>query len=358
MDIELKTDKTNILEVKNMTVSFATARGYIQAVRQLSFAVGQNEILAIVGESGSGKSVSNLALMGLLAANSQINVDEVILDGKSLNVGNSSETQAICGSLVSMIFQDPMTSLNPCFTIGFQLMETFKRHGLPGNTENTRKNRKKEAIELLKKVGIAEPEKRLKAYPHQLSGGMCQRAMIAMAIACRPKLLIADEPTTALDVTIQAQILELLAKMREMNNMSMILITHDMGVAYQYADRIMVMYAGEAVEIGSTEDIVHKPQHPYTEGLLSSIPGITSTSDQIKSHLPSIPGVVPDLIERPDGCQLHPRCKYAKDECRQKTPELLNRSSRSVKCHYPITYNGSQNIKKEVASLQGADNDK
>ncbi|MEZ4846669.1 MAG: ABC transporter ATP-binding protein [Bdellovibrionota bacterium] len=256
----------NILEVKNLSVGFKTRHGLVHAVKDVSFEVHQGETLGIVGESGSGKSVSSLAVMGLLPSNAMVEASSLSLGRTDLLKASEKHMRMLRGGEMGMIFQDPMTSLNPSFTIGYQLMEALRYH----QESLDKKQRHAKAIELLDHVGITSPEARMKAYPHQLSGGMCQRVMIAMAIAGKPQLLIADEPTTALDVTIQAQILNLLDRLRVEDKMSMILITHDIGVVAQHSDRMMVMYAGQVVETGKTTDVIQKPSHPYTQSLLDA----------------------------------------------------------------------------------------
>lgn len=321
----------NILDIKNLSVSFQTPRGVVNAVQDLSLTIKPSETLGIVGESGSGKSVSSLAIMGLLPPNATVSADKIQFLDYNLQKISESQKQDIRGRDIAMIFQDPMTSLNPAFTVGFQIMETLKIH----QKELSKKDRRDKAVELLKSVGIASPETRLNSYPHQLSGGMSQRMMIAMALACKPKLLIADEPTTALDVTIQAQILQLLDKISHEEHMSMILITHNIGIVAEYSDRVLVMYAGQGVEEGSTESVIENPRHPYTKALLDSLPG-HHTHIKHREHLFSIRGMVPDLIHRPMGCQLHPRCSYVRDNCKIAMPRLETRIDRNVRCFYPI----------------------
>jgi oligopeptide/dipeptide ABC transporter ATP-binding protein len=322
----------NIVEVKNLSVQFQTQRGLISAVQNLSFDIRQGETFGIVGESGSGKSVASLALMGLLPSNTIVQADKMQFMRDDLLTISEKHRQNLRGGEMGMIFQDPMTSLNPSFTVGFQLMEVLQIH----QPEFNKKQRYNRSVALLKDVGIAFPEARMKAYPHQLSGGMCQRVMIAMAIACQPELLIADEPTTALDVTIQAQILDLLDKLQQERKMSMILITHNIGVVAQHTDRLMVMYAGQAVEIGNTKDVIERPSHPYTKALLDSLPA-NHTESEHRTKLTSIPGMVPDLSNRPSGCQMHPRCAFVQDRCRVETPEIeLSDEERTVRCFYPL----------------------
>ena len=333
-----------LLDVEDMTVSFPAKRGALQAARNLSFHLAAGESLGIVGESGCGKSVTGLALMGLLPDTASLTAGRMEFDGTDLLALSERERELIRGKDVSMIFQDPMHALNPCFTLGFQIEEVFEAH-VPGTSKRERRER---ALALLDQVGIPAPRARIDCFPHELSGGMCQRAMIAMAIACKPKLLIADEPTTALDVTIQNQIMDLLTGLQERHRMAMILISHDLGVVAQNADRIQVMYAGEIVETAATERVLHGPAHPYTRGLLDSLPGADGTG--LRARLPSIPGIVPDLRERPGGCQFHPRCAHAKREprdCAAAAPALGRRGSagggrgdaagdRLVRCHYPL----------------------
>jgi oligopeptide/dipeptide ABC transporter ATP-binding protein len=313
----------NLLDIKNLNIYFKSDKSLepIHAVRDLSFSIDHGEMLGVVGESGSGKSITNLAIMGILAENSIVTADEINFNHKSLKNLSDTDWRKIRGREISMIFQDPMTALNPFLSVEYQLTETILTHQDISKLEC--KNR---AIELLTQVGITSPKERLKAYPFELSGGMAQRVMIAMAISSNPKLLIADEPTTALDVTIQKQILVLLKSLQEKNNMSVILVTHDLGLVAEYSDRIQVMYAGEMVETGKTKQIINAPTHPYTFGLLNSRPGLNS--GQPKSHLPSIAGIVPAFHERPIGCQFHPRCPYVKEDC--KKSEFKN------PCLYPL----------------------
>ena len=316
------------LQVRNLRISFRTTNGKVQAVRGIDFDLAKGETLAIVGESGSGKSVTSKAILGIQANNAVTESGEIIYDGKDLLKISEEEFHKIRGDKIAMIFQDPMTSLNPCYTVGFQIMEAIKVH--QGGNKKTRRQR---AIDLLNQVGIPDPASRLDVYPHQLSGGMSQRVMIAMAIACRPKLLIADEPTTALDVTIQAQIIELLLELQQKENMALVLITHDLALVAEAAHKIIVMYAGQVVETGSSHDIFRAPRHPYTQALLRALPEFA----QDKARLASLPGVVPGKYDRPQGCLLNPRCPYATDKCRAEEPELnLLADGRQSKCHYPL----------------------
>ncbi|MFT5113106.1 MAG: dipeptide transport system ATP-binding protein [Parasphingorhabdus sp.] len=315
-----------LLEVENLTVEFATAGGAFRAVDRVSFSVNENDVLAIVGESGSGKSVAVLAMMGLLPWTASVTADRLNFSGIDLLTINKRERRKIIGNEISMIFQEPMSSLNPCFTVGFQLGEAIKSH-----LSLSKKERRDRAIELLELVGIPAPEKRLNAFPHQLSGGMNQRVMIAMAIACNPRLLIADEPTTALDVTIQAQILELLLKLQQQTGMALVLITHDMGVVAETAQRVAVQYAGQKVEEQPVEALFNRPGHPYTAALLAALP--ERATGRV---LPSIPGVVPGQYDRPEGCLFSPRCSYAQELCITTAPPLQNAENGNIACHFPL----------------------
>jgi dipeptide transport system ATP-binding protein len=315
-----------LLEIENLTVEFATSSGAFRAVDGVSLAVDPREVLAIVGESGSGKSVSMLAVMGLLPPIARVTADRLRFDGTDLLTLTARQRRAMMGAKISMIFQDPMSSLNPCFTIGFQLTEVLKIH-----TGLGRAARRARALELLDHVGISSAETRLGAYPHQMSGGMNQRVMIAMAIACNPKLLIADEPTTALDVTIQAQILDLLLRLRQETGMAMILVTHDMGVVAETAQRVSVHYAGQKVEEQPVLDLFTDPHHPYTSALLAALPERAEPGD-----LPAIPGVVPGFFDRPNGCLFSPRCRYATERCVTVQPVKASKAEGEALCHYPL----------------------
>lgn len=316
----------SLLEIKNLSVAFRTAGGLFTAVDKVSLNINAGDVVSIVGESGSGKSVSMLALMGLLPWTAQVTADTLKFDGKDLLTINKKERRTIIGKEISMIFQEPMTSLNPCFTVGFQIKEALRTHLKMGAKE-----RQERAIDLMDLVGIPEPAKRLKAFPHQMSGGMNQRVMIAIAIACNPRLLIADEPTTALDVTIQAQILELLLRLQEENKMALVLITHDMGVVAETAKRVVVQYAGQQVEKQECCNLFSNPHHPYTEALLSALPERATTK-----KLPSIAGVVPGQFDKPKGCLFSPRCNFTTEKCVQERPgESVEEFGRSL-CHYPL----------------------
>ena len=321
-----------LLDVKELSVHFGDKNTPFKAVDRISYQVAQGEVLGIVGESGSGKSVSSLAIMGLIDHPGRVSAESLQFENTNLLTLESKAKRQLIGADVAMIFQDPMTSLNPAYTVGFQIMEALKTH--EGGTKKERKDR---TLELLRLVGIPDPESRIDVYPHQLSGGMSQRVMIAMAIACRPKLLIADEPTTALDVTIQAQIMELLLELQKKECMSLILITHDLALVAEAADRIIVMYAGQIVEEGSAKDIFREPKHPYTQALLRSLPEFAEG----KSRLESLQGVVPGKYDRPTGCLLNPRCPYATEYCRQVEPQLHHIGSRKVKCHTPLNEQGN-----------------
>ena len=321
-----------LLDVKELSVHFGDKNTPFKAVDRISYQVAQGEVLGIVGESGSGKSVSSLAIMGLIDHPGRVSAESLQFENTNLLTLASKAKRQLIGADVAMIFQDPMTSLNPAYTVGFQIMEALKTH--EGGTKKARKDR---TLELLRLVGIPDPESRIDVYPHQLSGGISQRVMIAMAIACRPKLLIADEPTTALDVTIQAQIMELLLELQKKECMSLILITHDLALVAEAADRIIVMYAGQIVEEGTTKDIFREPKHPYTQALLRSLPEFAEG----KSRLESLQGVVPGKYDRPTGCLLNPRCPYATEYCRQVEPKLHHIGSRKVKCHTPLNEQGN-----------------
>jgi dipeptide transport system ATP-binding protein len=316
-----------LLEIQNLTVEFPTIHGPFKAVDGIDLVVEQGEFVGIVGESGSGKSVSMLAVMGLLPWTARITADHLTFDGKNILGLSGSERRAITGKDMAMIFQEPMTSLNPCFTVGFQLTEAIQVH-----EGGARAERRRRAVELLRKVGIPSAESRLRAFPHQLSGGMNQRVMIAMAIACNPRLLIADEPTTALDVTIQAQILDLLVDLQRERGMALILITHDMGVVAETAQRVIVQYAGQQVEAQKVEGLFADPMHPYTHALLNALPERATAR-----KLPTIPGVVPGAGDRPSGCQFHPRCPNATDHCVRVEPPFDRGPRGLVRCHYPLT---------------------
>ena len=315
-----------LLEIRNLAVEFQTHRGPFRAVDGLDVTLEPGELLGVVGESGSGKSVTMLAVMGLIAWPGKVTADVMRFNGIDLLSLSDRARRQIVGKDIAMIFQEPMTSLNPSFTVGYQIMETLAVH-----EGGSRGERRRRTVELLEQVGIPAAASRLGSFPHQLSGGMCQRVMIAMAIACNPKLLIADEPTTALDVTIQAQILDLLVSLSRDRNMGLVLITHDMGVVAETAQRVMVMYASQQVEEQTAERLFEQPRHPYTAALLEALPE--------RAHgkkLNTIPGVVPGIADRPTGCVLNPRCGFVQERCRIERPALETKLGARVRCHFPI----------------------
>jgi oligopeptide/dipeptide ABC transporter ATP-binding protein len=305
----------SLLEVRGLTTAFATERGEINAVEDINFNLNEGEILGIVGESGSGKSVTALTIMGLLPRPpARIVAGRIKFAGQELTALSEPRMERIRGSGISMVFQEPMTSMNPVFTIGEQIMETVRAHERASAAEQ-----RKRAIDMLDLVGIPSASRRLGDYPHQLSGGQRQRVMIAMALACRPKVLIADEPTTALDVTIQAQVLDLLMDLRDEFGMAIVIITHNMGVIAETADRVLVMYAGRIVEQAPVTTLFEHPAHPYTRGLLECVP----TLEQDRPRLVAIPGSLPEPGRRPPGCRFAPRCRHRIDACRDGIPPLL-----------------------------------
>lgn len=304
--------KNYLLELKDLKVSFFTNSGEVQAVRGVSFHLSQGEVLGVVGESGSGKSVTSMSILRLLKSTGQIVGGEIKYKGQNLIDRSEKEMMKIRGNEIAMIFQDPMTSLNPVFTVGYQISQVIQRH-----QKVNKRIAKEKAIEILRLVGIPSPEDRYNNYPHEFSGGMRQRAMIAMALCCEPDLLIADEPTTALDVTIQAQILKLMKELKSKINTSIILITHDLGVVADACSRVVVMYGGLVMEEGEVDDIFYNPQHPYTRGLLESLPKIANGQ---KQKLIPIAGSPPDLSKPAKGCPFANRCPYVKDICREKQP--------------------------------------
>ncbi|MGI1659204.1 MAG: ABC transporter ATP-binding protein [Desulfitobacterium sp.] len=313
-----------LLEVKNLKTEFKLKRGTVRAVDDISFSVDKGEILAIVGESGSGKSVTSLSVMGLLQKPGRIADGEIVFEGQNLAQMSQKELRDIRGNKISMIFQEPMTSLNPVWRIKDQIMESLMIH-----KNMDKKQALTRAIELLDMVGIPSAAERANDYPHQMSGGMRQRVMIAMALSCEPQLLIADEPTTALDVTIQAQILDLLYHMREKFNMAVLLITHDLGVVSEAADRVIVMYCGKIVEEADVKSLFKNPLHPYTVGLLNSIPQIDDDSDE---RLYMIKGMVPNPLNMPSGCSFSDRCDRSMERCTKEMPELREVDGHKVRC--------------------------
>lgn len=326
----------SLLEVRGLKTVFHASNGILPAVNQISFNIRPGEILGVVGESGCGKSVTALSILRLISPPGQISSGEILFDGVDLLKLSEKEMQRIRGSKIAMIFQEPMTSLNPVLSVGDQVGETLRIH-----KRFSRKQARIAAIDLLKAVKIADPEKRVDEYPHQLSGGMRQRVMIAMAIACRPALLIADEPTTALDVTIQAQILELLQSLRAEFGLSMLLITHALGVVAEVADRVIVMYTGKIVEEATTSELFANPQHPYTVGLLNSIPRMVLQGEK-HSRLKTIDGSVPGLMHLPPGCTFYDRCNLRMDQCKASFPaEVWLSEEHRVACYASANPGGS-----------------
>ncbi len=317
---------SRLLEVKNLTTNFHIGVGCVQAVRNVSFHLDAGESLGIVGESGSGKSVTMMSIMGLLPDYADISADSIFFNGREMTQMSLADFRKVRGNEIGMIFQDPMTSLNPLYTVENQITEPLRIHkGMD------KKQAREAALELLRRVEIPNPEQRLKQYPHELSGGMRQRVMIAAAIACHPQLVIADEPTTALDVTIQAQVLELLGSLKKDSNASIIMITHDLGVIASMCSRILVMYGGLICEQGTVREIFYEPKHPYTWGLLRSIPKMSERGDE---KLVPINGTPPDMISPPKGCPFAPRCPYAMPVCRQYlAPETVLGDTHRVSCH-------------------------
>ncbi|WP_125141397.1 ABC transporter ATP-binding protein [Clostridium transplantifaecale] len=312
-----------LLEVKNLKTSFFTHVGEVKAIRDISFSVRKGEAVGIVGESGSGKSVTSLSIMQLQHPG-RIMGGEILFHGEDLLKKNKKEIRKMRSSKIAMIFQDPMTSLNALITIGSQISEAVLEH-----EKLSKKQAMERAVEMLRLVGIPDPEERIHCYPHEFSGGMRQRVMIAMALSCNPELLIADEPTTALDVTIQAQILRLLNDLKERTNTSIILITHDLGVVASSCSRIIVMYGGQIMETGTVEDIFYSPLHPYTMGLLKSIPKAGGSRERLQS----IAGTPPDMLQPPAGCPFYPRCEFAMGVCRERTvPEFHRGEEHAVRC--------------------------
>ena len=317
-----------LLEIEDLYVDFPTQAGVMHAVEGVSFTLDEGDVLGIVGESGSGKSVSMLALMGLVAWPGRVRARGLRFAGRDLQRLSDGERRALVGKDVAMIFQEPTTSLNPCFTIGFQLTETLRLH-----LKLDRNAARNHAIELLEQVGIPAAASRMRDFPHQMSGGMNQRVMIAMAIACNPRLLIADEPTTALDVTIQAQILDLLRALQRDRGMALILVTHNMAVVAEMARRVAVMYAGQIVEERDADALFASPEHPYTEALLAAMPERATEG----GRLATIPGIVPGIYDRPPGCLFAPRCSYATTRSCTERPELRPWADGRVRCHYPLS---------------------
>jgi len=319
-----------LLEVKNLSVHFPTDDGLVKAVDGVSFSLLPGETLGVVGESGSGKSVSFLTVMGLINAKQAIIEGEILFEGQDLLTIPADEMRNVRGEKISMIFQDPMTSLHPYYKVGDQIAEAVRVHQRVSKQEAH-----EQAVEMLRRVGIPRPDERADQYPHEFSGGMRQRAMIAMALSLNPDLLIADEPTTALDVTVQAQILDLLDRLKQEFNAAIVIVTHDLGVVAEHCDHIQVMYAGKIVEAGDRRDIYYGAHHPYTWGLLASIPRLNESD--IKERLQPIRGLPPSLIFVPPGCAFHPRCPHAFDRCRTEVPELLPADGHHAsRCHLSL----------------------
>ena len=333
-----------LLELQNLRVEFGSEKSPFTAVDGLDLTIAEGEVVGIVGESGSGKSVTSLALMGLIDYPGRVTATRMAYDGRELQTMSERERRGLLGKDIAMIFQDPMTSLNPCFTVAYQLIETLRVHQRGSNAAMRAK-----ALELLQQVDIPDPERRLDAYPHQLSGGMSQRVMVAMAIACNPRLLIADEPTTALDVTVQSQMLELLLQLQRDRGMALMLITHDLSVIAQTAQRVVVMYAGQVFETGRVPAIFNAPRHPYTQALLAALP----EHNVGRARLQTIPGVVPGQYDRSEGCLLSPRCAYATTLCHTQRPLLSGPAEAQVRCHFPLDTSGQPTNnwhQEEVAS--------
>ena len=329
-----------LLSVKNLSTEFPVKKGIVKAVEDVSFDVDAGEILAIVGESGSGKSVTSLSVMGLLAEPGHVAGGSMEFEGKDLVHLSERDYRALRGNDMAMIFQEPMTSLNPVYRVGKQIVEAIRTH-----ENGSKKEARERAIDMLRKVGIPSPEKRIDDYPHQMSGGMRQRVMIAMALSCNPKLLIADEPTTALDVTIQAQILDLLRRLRDDTGMAVLLITHDLGVVSETADRVVVMYCGQVVEEAEVRTLFDHPMHPYTLGLLKSIPRL---EDDDSKRLYMIKGMVPNPLEMPPGCHFSDRCDSCMDICREKIPNLVDIDGHKVRC---FLYENADGEAKSAAAI-------
>ena len=333
---------TALLDVRGLTVSFATRRGPFVAVDGVDLALERDEVLAIVGESGSGKSVAMLAVMGLLPWTATVTAERMAFDGQHLQALSPSARRSIVGRDMAMIFQEPVASLNPCFTVGWQIAESLRTH-----LKLSRQAARTRAIELLREVGIPDAERRASAFAHQLSGGMCQRVMIAMALACRPRLLIADEPTTALDVTIQAQIVELLLRLKRDTGMGLVLITHDLGLVAEAADRVVVQYAGRQVETQDVGPLFDDPHHPYTQALLAALPDraalqveagapVSATAKRPRVRLSAIPGVVPGASDDLPGCAFAPRCAHAFERCHVEVPAPASAALGHARCHAPL----------------------
>ncbi|GIT20160.1 MAG: ABC transporter ATP-binding protein [Dehalococcoidia bacterium] len=328
MSAVLNKKESSVLNVEGLTVDFDVKGKSVNILSEISFDLKSGETLGIIGESGCGKSMTALALLRMIPSPpGRITAGKVLLNDENLLTATKNRINSIRGKEISMIFQEPMSSLNPVYTVGNQIVETIRRHKLISSPKAL-----EEAVELLRMVQIPAPDRRINEYPHQLSGGMRQRVMIAMALACSPKVLIADEPTTALDVTVQAQIFDLLKEIQEKNGTSIILITHDFSAVTEMADRVLVMYAGHKIEEGTLGQITNDAKHPYTRGLLQSMPEIKSDPNEYREPLPEIPGAVPDLINRQEGCPFGPRCSFAMSKCLEMPQSYALGENRSVKC--------------------------
>ncbi|HHT85873.1 MAG TPA: ABC transporter ATP-binding protein [Firmicutes bacterium] len=343
MEQNVNQDSRYLLDIRGLKTTFYTSDGVVPAVDGVSFGIRPGETVGVVGESGCGKSVTALSVMGLIPdPPGKIEAGQILFEGEDLLAMSNEEIRSIRGNKISMIFQEPMTSLNPVYTIGDQIGEVLEFH-----RNYTKEQALERTISLLTSVGIPEPEKRTKQYPHELSGGMRQRAMIAMALACDPQLLIADEPTTALDVTIQAQILEVMRDVRDRFGTAIMLITHDLGVVAEMAERVVVMYLGRVVEEAPVREIFYNPMHPYTHALLRSIPRL----GQKTRRLHVIPGVVPNPMFMPEGCRFHARCSFATDKCRKEEPDIKEAEpGHKVRCFYPLV-DGSPGQVEEVNNV-------
>ncbi|WP_067724619.1 ABC transporter ATP-binding protein [Oceanobacillus damuensis] len=316
---------SKLLQINNLKTVFYTEEGQVPSVDNVSLDIKKGETVAIVGESGSGKSVTALSILGLVPSPGRVVTGEILYEGKDLLKMTDKEIKKIRGNEISMIFQEPLSALNPVLTVGKQIQESIELH-----QKKKGKRAKEKVIQLLNRVGIPRPEKVYYSYPHTLSGGMRQRVMIAMALSCRPKLIIADEPTTALDVTTQAQILNLMKSLSEEEGTTILIITHDLGVVAEMADRVVVMYAGQVVEQSTVYDLFEKPEHPYTKGLLDCTPKIHGESEELLA----IEGTVPTIQNRPTGCKFHPRCKFTHEKCKEKDPELFTiKEKQKVRCY-------------------------
>ena len=338
-----------LVDIRGLRVEFGPAAHPFPAVDGVDLVIHAGEIVGLVGESGSGKSITALALMGLVDFPGRVRAEHLAFAGRDILAMDAGERRALAGRGIAMIFQDPLASLDPCYTVGYQLDETIRLHG---NAEERASAavRRARALALLREVEIPDPAARLRAFPHQLSGGMAQRVMIASAIAGRPRLLIADEPTTALDVTVQAQVLALLARLRAEHAMALLLITHDLAVVSETADRVVVMYAGQVMETGAVPGIFEAPLHPYTQALLDALP----EHNLDRARLATIPGVVPGAYDRPAGCLLAPRCRYAVQRCRAERPALEPVGRGSARCHIPLDPQGRPTRDWEAARMVAA----